>query len=63
VVIPVEDYDKVAALPEAQSRIPETPYSLALNSGFFETIKAVNRNAGKHVVAFVHDGDERFPKY
>jgi hypothetical protein len=63
VVIPVKDYNEAAAVPEARGRIPQNPYSLALNSGFFETIKAINQNKGKHVVAFVHDDDERFLQY
>lgn len=63
IVIPVNAYNEVMAMPEAQGKIPTRPYSLALNSGFFEAIKAINRNPGKHTVTFVHDDDERFPEY
>jgi hypothetical protein len=63
VVIPVQDYNEVMAMPEAQGKIPSRPYDLALNSCFFETVKAVNQSPGKHMVAFVHDDDERFPHY
>jgi hypothetical protein len=63
IVIPVQDYNDVMAMPEAQGKIPANAYCLALNSGFFETIKAINNNPGKHAVAFVHDDDERFPLY
>lgn len=50
-------------MPEAQGKIPTAPYLLALNGSFFETLKAVNQNAGKHMVAFVHDDDDKFPLY
>jgi hypothetical protein len=63
VVVPVQDYNEVIALPEAKGKLPESPYYLALNSGFFETIKAINENPGKHMVAFIHDDDDRFPQY
>lgn len=63
VVIPMQDYRQAVALTDTLGRIPQDPYSLALSSGFFETIKAVNRDKGKHMVAFVHDDDQRFPRY
>ena len=63
VVIPVKDYNEVMAMPEAQGKIPTTPYLLALHSSFFETVKAVNENPGRHTVTFVHDDDDRFPLY
>ncbi len=63
VVIPVQAYDEVMGMPEAQGKLPTSPYFLALNSGFFETIKAINQLPGKHMVAFVHDDDQRFPHY
>ena len=63
VVIPVEDYNEVMAMPEAQRKIPTKPYNLALNSCFFETVKAINQNPGKHMIAFVHDDDEKFEEY
>jgi hypothetical protein len=63
VVIPIQDYTEVMAMPEANGKIPTDPYSLALNSGFFETIKAINLNAGMHMVAFIHDDDEKFVQY
>ena len=63
IVILVPDYNEVRAMPEAQDKIPESPYSLALNSGFFETVKVINKTRGTHMVAFVHDDDERFAQY
>jgi hypothetical protein len=63
IVIPVQDYNEIMAMPEAKGKIPTTPYHLALNSGFFETIKTVNKIPGRHMVAFVHDDDEKFPRY
>ncbi len=63
IVIPVQDYNEVMAMPEALGKVPPKPYLLALNSGFFETVKAINQNPGKHMVAFVHDDDQEFPLY
>jgi hypothetical protein len=62
VVIPVQDYKEVMATPEAQGKFPTTPYALALNSGFFETIKVINKNPGRHMVTFAHDDDTFFPQ-
>lgn len=63
VVIPMNDYHEVMAMPESKGKIPEVPYLLALNSGFFETIKAINKHPGRHMVTFIHDVDESFPLY
>ena len=62
-VIPVQDYKEVMAMPEAKGKLPSVPYDLALNSCFFETVKAINEHPGRHVVTFSHDDDDRFPRY
>jgi hypothetical protein len=63
IVIPVVDYAEIRGLPEAHGIWPESPYLAALNSGFFETVKAIRKLAAANVVAFVHDNDDRFPHY
>lgn len=63
VVIPISDYSEVMAMPEAQGKIPSLPYDLALNSGFFETIKDIKKISGRHMVSFVHDDDGRFAHF
>jgi hypothetical protein len=63
IVIPVQDYKDVRALPEADGVWQESPYFAALNGGFFETVKAIRRLPGTNVVAFVHDDDSQFPEY
>src|SRR5882672_128172 len=63
VVIPVQEYSQVLALPEAKAKLPSNPYYAALNAGFFETIKAINTLGGKHMVSFVHDDDDNFEQY
>lgn len=58
IVIPVQEYKEVFAMPESHNKLPANPYHAALNSGFYETVKAINRLPGRHKVAFVHDEHE-----
>jgi hypothetical protein len=46
-----------------QNTVPNSPYFLALNSGFFERAKAINNLPGKHTVKFAHDDDILFSQY
>jgi hypothetical protein len=60
VVIPVDDYKKVCAIPGCKEFFETDPYRRALEGVFRETIKAIESLPGKHRVAFVHDDEDDF---
>jgi hypothetical protein len=62
VVIPVEDYAKVCARPEAKDFFEAEPYRRALEGVFNETIKAIETLPGQNIVVFVHDNGDDFDK-
>jgi len=59
-IIPVEDYAKVCARPEAKEFFETMPYRRALEGIFGEVCRAIETLPGKHAVAFVHDDGEDF---
>jgi hypothetical protein len=60
VAVKLEDYRRMAALPEANNVLPTDPYKAALSSVMFETVKHMRKMARHDVVAFVHDQEDDF---
>jgi hypothetical protein len=59
VAVQVEDYRRMASIPEAVNILPSDPYKAALSSVMFETVKHMRKASRHSVVAFVHDdGDD-----
>ncbi len=59
VAVQLEDYRRLAALPDANNILPSDPYKAALSSVMIETVKHMRKLPGHNVVAFIHDqGDE-----
>jgi len=59
-VIPVEDYQKVCARPEAQEFFAAKPYRRALEGILNEVARGIEGLPGKHAIAYVHDDGEDF---
>jgi hypothetical protein len=59
-VIPVEDYAKVCARPEAKEFFETKSYRRALEGIFNEVCRGIESLPGKHAVTFVHDEGEDF---
>lgn len=60
VAVQLEDYRRMAALPEANDILPKDPYKAALSSVMFETVKHMRGRAGHNMIAFVHDQGDDF---
>jgi len=60
VAVQLEDYRRMAALPEAHSVLPPEPYKAALSSVMFETVQHMRQRNRYSVVAFVHDEEDDF---
>jgi hypothetical protein len=60
VVVQLEDYRRIAAMPEARDVLPENPYRSALCSVMFETVGYLRKIAPYPMVAFVHDEEDDF---
>jgi hypothetical protein len=60
VSVPVEDYRRVCARPEADGVFGGNPYHRALESIMFEIVKMVRARPGHNMVAFVHDDESDF---
>jgi hypothetical protein len=60
VAVQLEDYRRMAALPEAAGILPEEPYKAALSSVMLETVNHMRKMRGHNVVAFVHDEEDDF---
>jgi len=60
IVIPVEDYEKVCARPEANDFFPADPYRRALEGVFDSMARSLKTLPGNHAVAYVHDGGSDF---
>lgn len=58
VVVEMEPYQKLAALPEARDILPQNPYKAALSSVMFETVKRVRGRDRNCMVHFTHDDGE-----
>lgn len=59
-VVPVADYEKVCARPEAKEFFEAKPYRRALEGLFNDVGRALEALPGKHVVAYVHDEGDDF---
>jgi hypothetical protein len=59
-VIPIEDYTKVCARPEAKEFFAAKPYRRALEGIFNEVCRAIEKLPGKHAIGFVHDDGNDF---
>lgn len=59
-LIPIDDYSRVCARPEALEFFAAKPYRRALEGVFNEVLRAVEALPGKHQVAFVHDDGPDF---
>jgi hypothetical protein len=60
IAVQVEDYRKIASLPEAKSHLPIDPYRAALSSVMLETIKHAKELSRHPLVVFVHDDGDDF---
>jgi Protein of unknown function (DUF3800) len=61
ICIPLDDYAKVCARPEAAKVFKSnTPYHRALEAVMFETVQMVRSIPGRNAVAFVHDDGQDF---
>lgn len=58
--IPIEDYEKVCARPEAREFFEAHPYRRAIEGVFNEVGRAIETLPGNHVVAYVHDDGDDF---
>jgi hypothetical protein len=58
--IPLDDYAKVCARPDANEIFTGNPYQRALEAVMLETVKMVRRIPGRNAVAFVHDDGSDF---
>jgi hypothetical protein len=59
VTLPVEDFNRVCARPDA-TLMQGLPYQRALEGVLFETVKLVRNKPGNNTVAFVHDDGDDF---
>lgn len=58
--IPIEDYNKVCARPEAQGIFPGSPYQRALEGVLLEAVTLAHKLSPDSEVAFVHDDGADF---
>jgi hypothetical protein len=60
VAVQLEDYRRIAALPEALNVLPPDPYRAALSSVMFETVQHMRKVTRHSIVDFVHDQEDDF---
>jgi hypothetical protein len=60
IVVEMEPYERLAALPGASLILPADPYKAALSSVMFEFVKRISRKVRNTMIAFVHDDDDEF---
>jgi hypothetical protein len=55
VVIPVPIFEEVSVMPGFKEKMGSTPYHLALQTIFLNSVQEIKRFPGYHKIAFVHD--------